>query len=663
MRSRKSFFKPIALKKDILRFAPIWALYLIGMLLLLMEGSGYHAYDRFAYYLLPDLIPAFGIVNLCYASLCAVSLFGDLYNTKLCYSLHAMPYRRESWLGTHLLAGLLFSLVPNAIAALYLVWRLEAYWFLGLMWLLAATLQYLFFFGIATVSTMLTGNRFAALLVCAGFNFVSLLLYATITMLYLPILYGVVVNVDGFSLFSPVRQLFKYDFFRFTREDRPVVSGYDDYYNHFFRYDGLGDGWGYLAIIAAVGLAAMALSVWLYRKRHLESAGDFIAFPKLKGLSCVIMTLCVTLCFALVGELFGNAVVWMIVGLAIGFFGSLMLLERRVKVFRKKAFLGFVAMVLVMALSLCAVFFDLFGIESWVPKADRVASVTVTNMRVRSGYAPFPQDLFYGSGLETTLTDPADIARIVEAHADILSHAEDERSDRHRVTLVYKMKSGRTVVRSYMAVANGLNYEIIRGYLYQADSVLGFTDPSVAAKQVEYMTWGAGHVPQSMYEAVLKALQADCKAGYITPEQKYEHFLEYLLIDEEGKENYRYVAIMPEAKNVLALLNSPEVIMGYSDWTDFLSRVQDMTVDANGYGTEIAKSQHEGLLSAMRKDVAAGVLRANDYYSGAYLIYYKYRTDGGYYEYREFYISEKAENTILWLKENIFGAEGWNPQG
>lgn len=661
MQLRISFCKPIDLKKDMFRFAPVWALYLIGMLLFLMGNGYYGFYDRFAYYVLTNMIPAFGIVNLCYASLCAVALFGDLYNTKLCYSLHAMPYRRESWLTTHLLAGLSFSLVPNAIAAVYLMWRLQAYWFLGLYWLLAVTLQFLFFYGIATVSAMLTGNRFAALLVCAGFNFVSLLLYATIQLLYLPWVTGLVVNLSGFSRFSPVSHLYGFDFFQFTREKRQVTQNYETYYDAFFRYDGLGDGWGYLVIIGLVGLAAMALSVWLYRKRHLESAGDFVAFPKLKGLACVIMTLCATLCCALIGQLFSHTLIWMTVGLIVGYFGSLMLLERRLKVFRKRTFLGFTALVVTVVLSLCAVGFDWLGIESWTPKADRVASVTVSNSRVRTNITPMG-DILYSNNLQATVENEADIARVIEAHQDILDRLDEmgkAHITTHRVTLVYKMKSGRTVVRSYNAPASGKNYDIIRAYLYQADSVLGFTDPAKAAQNMEYISCDMGQIPSGMYETVLDALQADCRSGFVLMDSKADYYLEYCINDPAtGEQTYRYLGIQVGAERLLSVLKSPEIAMGYTDWDDFWQNIDKLVVNVGNAQLEVPLEQREELLMAIRKDIEAGNITPGQYISGTTTVYYGCRNEEGIYESREFYLTKTAKYTNNWLKRN-----GYTPTG
>ena len=53
MKLKTSFFKGITLKKDILRFAPIWALYFIGMMLIIMGMGNYQSYDRYARNFMP----------------------------------------------------------------------------------------------------------------------------------------------------------------------------------------------------------------------------------------------------------------------------------------------------------------------------------------------------------------------------------------------------------------------------------------------------------------------------------------------------------------------------------------------------------------------------------------------------------------------------------
>ncbi len=647
MKSRTSFFKPIALKKDIFRFAPVWALYIIGMLLVML-ADGYADYSYFAKYTLTPMLPAFGVVNLGYALIIGMLLFGDLFNTKMCYSLHAMPYRRESWLLTHLVSGLLFSLVPNVLAALYLMVQLEAYWFLGLYWLLAVTLQFLFFFGIAALSAMLTGNRFAMLAVYAVFNFVAMLLYFSVNVIYAPMLEGVVVNTDAFTRFSPVVELFNFDFFLFERENR-VVNGIND---NFFQYQGLGTGWGYTAILGILGLGAMGGAFWLYRKRHLECAGDFVAFPKLKMAFCIILTLCVTLVFALAGKLLGGLLLWVFVGLLVGFFGSLMLLERRVKVFRKGTFLGFGIMVIAVALSVCAIAFDWLGIESWTPKVQQVQSVQVSNS---SQYDVF-ENGGYGNRLSATLEDPADIDRIIEAHEDILDHLDETTppgKNRHRVTLVYTLRSGRKVIRSYMAPASGPNYEIIRSYLYKSDTVLGFTEAATAAKQITYFYCDKGPVPPALYEKMLEALVGDVMNGAIDPEKYGESYVEYEI--RNGDQSlHRFLHITDRAEKTLALLKSPELLMGYGHWGEFLAGMGNVQLD----GDPIPLEQRAALLEALRKDIEAGTVDMEKWSGAQAWIYYEHRMENGEHAYREFVVTEKAQHTWAWLMENHYTPAG-----
>ncbi len=657
MKSRTSFSKLTSFKKSIFRFAPLWVLYFVGMMLVLLSQGGCD-YDRYANNVLPDIIPGFGIFNIIYAALVAQALFGDLYNTRMCYSLHSLPQRRESWLLGHLAAGMLFQILPNIPAALFIMVRLQDYWFLALLWLLAMTLQYLFFFGLASASALLAGNRIAMLAIYAGFNFVSMLAYATVQYMFIPTITGVVVNMAGFSRFCPVVHVYEFDFLNFTEVDIPI-PGKPEVYDTFYEFASLADGWGYHAIIGLVGLAAMSVSFWLYRIRHLECAGDFIAFPRLKGISCVIMTVCVTLCFALMSEAFtgGDAmIIWLAVGLIVGYFGSLMLLERRIKVFRKKTLLGFGILILVTVLSLFAVDLDWFGIESWTPDANRVQSVTVGNY-YRNGW---DDDYYYGDRLQTKVEDPADIEKIIQAHEDILSRLDFRKdnydAETHRVTLTYKMKSGRTVIRTYIAPADGVNFEIITKYLYTKEAVLGFENALATTHAMEYLYLMGTEIPRASYVDVLQALQADFEAGNIQyPKGDGQYYLEYAFRTDDYNMVYRSVFFSDEAENLMKLMKTPELQMGYADWEIFLSQVWEAYMD----GMTVTGDDLVGLLEAIRKDVEAGNLIANDYKQETlFMVEYQYG-----HQYYTFCIHKQAENTLAWIEEYIHKVDEGNPEG
>ena len=73
MKLKTSFFNPTVLKKDITRFAPLWGLYTIFMLLFLFFMWDVER-DRFAT-MAPSIMQMMGVVNLAYAGIAAIMLF------------------------------------------------------------------------------------------------------------------------------------------------------------------------------------------------------------------------------------------------------------------------------------------------------------------------------------------------------------------------------------------------------------------------------------------------------------------------------------------------------------------------------------------------------------------------------------------------------------
>lgn len=642
MKSRTSFSKLTAFKKDLTRFAPIWALYLIGMILVLLTELSFGDYTHRAT-VLPELIKGFGVVNVIYAGVCGVMLYGDLYNTRMCYSLHSLPQRRESWLLSHFAAGMAFSLVPNFIATLLMMSQLGNYGYLALYWLLASQLQFLFFFGVASVSAMLTGNRFAMLLVYAGLNFVSMLAYWIVNTIYLPMLEGVVLDMTVYKLLCPVVELFEHNYMEFKR----LEIGTAEYYDVRYQFVGLDDGWGYLAILGGLGLVLMAAAALFYRLRHLESAGDFVAFPKLKGVMCVVMTICVGGVFAFVGdELLGDSMLlWLIVGLVIGWFGGMMLLERRLKVFHRKSLLGFGGLAAVLIVSTLLISGDVFGIVRWTPDADQVKSVTIANYKSSNGYSY--DGMYYGNRITVTLEDPQEIGDIIEAHEDIISRLDTTTNDRHRVTISYTLKSGRVVIRSYSAPANGKNYQIFNSYFYTPKQILGTDSLGTFISSVRFAHIDGSEIPAACREEFLSALWADCQKGYVTmagSSKEAECYVYLEIYDPEQGSIGRELAIHPEAETTLKVLKKPTVVLGYSDWERFLENLEYVNV----YGMEVEAQFIRGLMEAMREDCENGHLSLAGQAYATYTVEY-YNGE----EYRYIAIPKTAEKTIDFIEEHI----------
>ena len=435
MKSRTSSFKTI-LRKDILRFAPVWALYLIGGILVMLSVTDSSQAGYVAKYLAQTIGP-FSVINLIYAALVAQLLFGDLFNSRLCNALHAMPMRRETWFLGHVISGLCYSLIPNLIGMLVLVPRLGEFWFVGLIWLLGMTLEYLFFFGLAVFSVFCTGNRFAMAAVYAILNFLSMIGWWFVDTIYAPVLYGVEIPTEPFTKLCPVVSLcVNEEMVLMVRVLENIFSS-----THTWQYRGLGEGWGYLAVIAVIGAALLTVSLLMYRRRALESAGDFMAVKPLAPVFSVVYTLCVGAVFALFGDLIsGGYLLFLIIGIAVGYFTGQMLLQRTVKIFKPMAFVKLALLAAVMLGSVFVVKADPIGVTRWMPEENTVEKVMVSNTSRFAAY----------SSSTMTLEEAEDIQKVLQIHESIIENRDLENSeDVYNVAIRYYLENGTQVERVY----------------------------------------------------------------------------------------------------------------------------------------------------------------------------------------------------------------------
>lgn len=435
MKSRISFFDGATFKKDITRFMPLWILYTVFLLLCMIPTAAGGSYYSSPARALNSSLEGLAVANFLYGALTAQLLFGELFNSRLCNALHAMPVTREARFGSHILAGVLFAWLPNLLTALLMAPYLGHLWFTAFLWLAVYSMQYLFFFGTAVFSVMCTGSRFAMVMVYGIVNFLSVVVYWFIGTIYRPLMPGVEIDTGWMELLCPLVRFFsEYDYFQISTQipygGYPVQS----------TYEGLGDSWTYLFIAAGVGIVALIAALLMYRKRKLESAGDFIAVKWIAPIFLVLYTLCAGAFLTVFGELFGTGAValTLIPGLIIGFFTGKMLLERTIRVFRKKNFLLAGILLAAMLFSLVPVQNDWFGIIHYVPDAEDVEYIEVR-----------------GSGFSRQeLKNPEDIELVCQIHSCALDDLDHEYemtcSGRHSYfRIIYHLKDGRRVERYY----------------------------------------------------------------------------------------------------------------------------------------------------------------------------------------------------------------------
>ena len=549
MKLRTSFFNPTVFKKDLTRFAPTWALYTVGLFMMMAvcldAPSDYRKASSIA-----DTISLMAGFNLGFALLNGQLLFGDLFNSRHVNALHAMPLRRECWYFTHVVSGIAFSFVPNLVMALVASLMMGTGWMVPFWWLLAVTLQYVCFFGLAVLSALCVGNRFAMVLVYGIINFISLILYWFYDAIYKPLLYGVVVDSDIFNRFCPVVRLASQGY------EMVVINGNLEIAA--IRTVEFGEGWGYAAICAAAGIAALVLSLMLYRRRKLESAGDFMAVRPLEPVFLGLYTLSVAAFFQMFSELFSQSeYVFLGLGILIGFFTGLMLLKRTIRVFQPKALLACVLVCVVFAGSMILTAVDVVGVTRRVPKAEQVACVYITPSQYN----------FSGSSVHR-VEDSENIEKAVALHRAILDGKttavplEDDTS----VCISYVLKNGKTIRRYYTGIDINSEAGQLVEYFYNRTEYILNGKPEDVLKGlknvyfIDYMYDHNANLPAHIGQGLMEAVIADCEAGVMNQHWVYRAentsagWMEFEWVNEQGQSFYTSLEIPENAVNTIAYL-------------------------------------------------------------------------------------------------------------
>lgn len=443
MKSRTSFFNPTVLKKDLLRYAPVWGLYtVINFIIFLFTSLGKPAVVVGN---VCDLLEASAVLNFIYALVIALTVFSDPFRFRTVGVLHAMPLRREGWFLTHTVSSLLMGIVPNALLALVILPLVRTvYPALPSLWLLACTLEFLFFFGLAVLSCQLAGNRLGAAFVYGIINFAALLIFVLVDALYVPTLYGIELSVDGFSKFCPVVWLRSNEFIHYNI----------DYEHDVFTLLGQNTGkWWYLAVCSAIGIGLWAGALLLFRKRHMETAGDLIAVRSMAPLYLAMHMLLCGAFFYFLDSIFFSAFPSLLygIGMIVGYFTGLMLLHRTVQIFKPKSLLIFLSLAVIIIGSVFLAAADPLGRVSYVPDPEDVASVTIEN--------------------ETA--NPEVIAEVTELHRALI---HDRGDDWHTIPITYQLKSGKIIRRYYDCPLSGQTYQLAKSVLSRPELVFGTDD-------------------------------------------------------------------------------------------------------------------------------------------------------------------------------------------
>ena len=570
MQLKTSCFNKTVYRKNLTRFAPVWGVYtlcLVVAILLLYGNGGTMRRFHFANHM-TQLDEIMAVVNLFYAPIVAQLLFGDLYSSRMCNMLHAFPLRRESWFLTNFLSGVTFSVVPTAIMCTLALPLLAGSIFAGagsLSWyvFLASNLQFVCFFGMAIFATMLVGNRFTMLAAYGLLNAGAMIVYWLIDTVYTPMLYGVITPNQLANNLTPMYHMTNVPYIQSGMDLYQLREIFGEELKGATATFTLSGEWYRLWILAGVGLVFSLLGLLLYRIRDLECAGSAVAFPILRPVfevCCAIFVAAAAQFFLY--NFFGmrqqtlHLFLVLVVGLVAGWFIGKMLTEHTSRVFTLKNFRGLAALAAVFAVSLWLTHVDILKIETRLPDARKIKTVKFAGREFTE-----EEDIQNILAFQTdALENRAEQAGCyVLANGEWLLHTsenydkfdpEDPNNQytyTDRLTLTYEMDSGKRIARCYNVWVDNDFVEseagrIAESYLTQWDTINSRT---ITINNVEYNRLDfildnvedvyVGHIiGGDQYEETSKklakdvdslvaALKADCAEGNMAQSHYYHH--------------------------------------------------------------------------------------------------------------------------------------------
>lgn len=558
MKSKISFFNAGLFKSTLRRFWPLWTIHFAGWLLFLpvltlMNNLGPNKSTDFIFAICESAVFASSVVAFIMAILAAMAVFSFMYNSRSTGLIASLPVRREAIFCSTWLGGVFVIVGSNlVIALLTFLFSLGATTSAALafkavcIWLGVYSMQFILFFGIASLTAVMTGSIAVLPILYIIFNFLAVGMESIIRLDFSCLIWGM--SNGSFDCVLDFLSPLVYMVGSFV----PDVE-----YNTPYVADTLGSlldrecvavtysHWLPTVIYCLVGLIFSAAALMVFRKRRMESAGDVVAVRCMHPVFKYGVTVCSALCgglllYTVLFALFESRsasvfimILSMIIFAFIGYFGAKMLLEKSFHVFRG-SWVGFI-----VVCCLCAVFtlccdLDVCGIGAYVPKEGSIKSITV-----------------YQRG---PVEDPAIIENYRQLHEKIVSYKDEYEhivysDDTESIMFEYELKNGRTVSREYTLPMDDENVERYYELANTPSLLLERFSPSIPADE-EHCSQAILYIgdnqiidltPAQAIDFYRNALLPDIKAGHKVISRTYDDIIATMYITfEQEIDNSRY---------------------------------------------------------------------------------------------------------------------------
>ncbi|TXC89267.1 hypothetical protein FS935_17480 [Metabacillus litoralis] len=444
MKSKKSFFKPIVVKQDLRQHGWICIVYFILLLfalpleMLQLADREYIIFSDYKnYFMINTEIQAIILFSIPIA--CGLLIFRYLQTEASVDTAHSLPIRRETLYVSHIISGLLLLLIPILLTScitFFVTTTIDEFsGILSISELVSWTLLYILFtcflFVLTSSVGMITGMTTVQAIFTYIFLFLPIGLVSMITYNLTFLLFG----------FSPA----------FTEEALLNLSPF----HRFIGTYGVINTYSSLEIILYLLLTILLFFIGLgfYKARQLEKATEVIAFPFLKPIFKYGVTFCG---MALGGSYFSISATlnwnWIIfgyiVGALIGYTAAEMILQKTWRIFKLKAFTGFVIYSVIFIIILLGIRADLFHYENKLPKMDQISEVYFGDKWTLQEADRNDQQLFSDSKLY--IQDIRNLhEHIIDERELIENTSYIENMHYMQGMIIYKLKNGSTISREY----------------------------------------------------------------------------------------------------------------------------------------------------------------------------------------------------------------------
>lgn len=464
MKSKTSCFNRTIFLKNVTTYWPMWVLYL---LFLICEMPLYiwsqtrteyfletvtareisnRIYDIAAYAVEAQIMPA---PIFLFAVVAALLVFSYLYVPRNANMIHALPVNRLELFVTNYLSGLSFLVIPQVLTfVLTLLVCLSSgithmqYLMAGLLIMMGETF---FAYSLAVFVAMFTGQMIAMPVFYFVINYLYVGCLFLIGMIVTTLCYGVsdFWNPGASCILSPLYYLGNNLRVRMVYGSGAQASTVES-----IAIKGI----PLVGIYTAAAVVLVAAAYQIYKRRQIETAGDWLSIRVLRpvfrwGLAAcggILLSLFFEEAFIVyafgVNGTIANAFPWvaggMIVFGGICFFVAQMLLDKRFRVFTKKrmAEWGCFSAAAVLVLTFFAL--DVFGIERRVPEKEDISTAFV--------YMDYPVEV-----------PEEDLEELRELHRQIIANKKPDLSgmqngqDYYYTTIRYYLKDGGKLERRY----------------------------------------------------------------------------------------------------------------------------------------------------------------------------------------------------------------------